>query len=685
MPNRLSEELSPYLLQHRNNPVDWYPWGEEAFQKAKAENKPVFLSIGYATCHWCHVMEHESFEDEEVAALMNEAFVSIKVDREERPDIDQIYMAYCQLSTGHGGWPLTIIMTPEKKPFFAATYIPKQTRYNRMGMTDLIPRVREIWNMKREDVLESADQNVDVLNKMSSWEAGSLELDEDTLDACYRQLRDNYDPQHGGFGDAPKFPSPHQLIFLLRYGFKRGIPEAVEMVEFTLKNMSLGGLFDHIGYGLHRYSTDRVWLLPHFEKMLYDQAMVVLAATEAYEQSGDPVYGDLLDKVITYVLRDMTSPEGAFYSAEDADSEGVEGKFYVWSIQELRTILGAEKAKLFIDTYQVREEGNFIEEATGRRTGDNILHLKATLDTLPPEQREVLEQCRRLLFQVRENRVHPLKDDKVLTDWNGLMIAALARYARVFDNQRVYQQAARTAEFIRSTLYIDGKGLLHRYREGNAGLQANLDDYAFLVWGLIELYQAGFDRNHLTWALELQDLTIEKFWDAENGGFFFSPFDGEPLIARNKEVYDGATPSGNSVALSNLLRLGRLTGRTEYEEKADRILRWFAPPILNHPSGFTAFLSGLSFSVGPAHEIVIVGQKGQEDTEVLLRVIRETYLPESVLLLKEPDDDQVAHIAPFTEYMKALNGRAAVYVCQNYQCNQPLDDPAALRDLLRSH
>ena len=682
MPNRLELELSPYLLQHKDNPVDWYPWSDEAFDRARDENKPVFLSIGYATCHWCHVMEHESFEDKEVAALMNEVFISIKVDREERPDIDQVYMQYCMMSTGHGGWPLTIVMTPDRRPFFAGTYLPKQSRHGRVGMVDLIPRIQDVWKNRNNEVLESADRNSAILSQAVQWDIDSEIPSKQVITDGYLQLKENFDPVHGGFGSAPKFPSPHQLLFLFRYGHKEKDPYALDIAKHTLKKMYLGGIFDQLGYGFHRYSTDAEWILPHFEKMLYDQAMIVLAAVEAYELTRENVFKEIADRILTYVLRDMSSKEGGFYSAEDADSEGEEGKFYVWTHAELVDHLGQKEATVFNKLYNVTEEGNFIEEATGIRTGQNILYLNEPLGTLDGPQQAALERNRQHLFSIRKQRIHPLKDDKILTDWNGLMIAACARYVQVFGDSAIYKRAAQSVLFIKTQLYTQEKNLLHRFRDGVAGLQANLDDYAFLVWGLIELYKTAFLVEYLQWALELHESMLEKFWDEDRGGFFFSPHDGESLIARPKEAYDGAIPSGNSIALQNLMRLARMTGRTDYEEKAHQLLRVFGLPVKRQPSGFTALLMGVSFALGPSYEIVVVGEKGAKDTEELMKVLREVYLPDSVVLFKEPGSNVLDVLAPFTSTMTAPNGRAAVYVCQNYQCHRPISDPAELKDLL---
>ena len=686
MPNRLSEELSPYLLQHKNNPVDWYPWSEEAFEKARKENKPVFLSIGYATCHWCHVMEHESFEDKEVAALLNDVFVAVKVDREERPDIDQVYMTYCQLSTGHGGWPLTILMTPEREPFFAGTYIPKHSRHGRIGMMDLIPRVQGIWESRRQEVLDSARQNTETLNKASEWAVDTSVPSKAVLGHAFRELNQNFDEQHGGFGTAPKFPSPHQLLFLIDHYRATGESSALEMVKMTLQKMRLGGVFDHFGFGFHRYSTDAQWLLPHFEKMLYDQAMIALAAIETYSVTSHSIYKEIADRIFDYVFRDMTAPEGAFYSAEDADSEGVEGKFYVWFESEIEELLSADEASLVKEHYNFEERGNFVDEATHERTGANIPHLTTSLSDLDKDTQLVLENARKTLFNVRKKRIHPLKDDKILTDWNGLLIAALARYVQIVGNEGDHlKKGISAARFIRETLYRKDGGLLHRYREGVSGIPGHLDDYAFLVWGLIELYRVEYEVEHLGWAVELTDLMLEKFWDEEKGGFYFASSDGEALIARTKEAYDGAIPSGNSIALMNLLRLSRMTGNTKYDEKADQMLRMFGAPMRRQPSGFTAMLLGLRFVQSKSYEIVVVGEKEADDTQKMMDVINNASMHHAALLVKDKNSkDLLDQVAPFTREMQALNGAATVYVCQDFQCNLPVNDPDELAALLKT-
>ena len=578
-PNRLFHEKSPYLLQHAYNPVDWYPWGDEAFEEAKRQDKPIFLSIGYSTCHWCHVMEHESFTDQEVAALMNEAFINIKVDREERPDIDGVYMAVSQMLTGGGGWPLTIIMTPDRKPFYSATYIPKENRFNVVGMLDLVPQITNYWETQRERLMGIGDNVASSLSTGSS--GGGENLKESVLDTGFMLLEDRYDDEYGGLGDAPKFPSPHNLLFLLRYWKRTGKEKALAMVENTLQKMSRGGIFDHVGYGFHRYSTDREWLVPHFEKMLYDQAMLLMAYTEAYQATGKEEYRETAEQTIAYVLRDLTSTYGGFYSAEDADSEGEEGKFYVWTVDELQRIAGDEDQDVLV-YLGVKPGGNYLDEATREKTGTNILHVAGDD---PPVN---LEAVKNRLFEERERRERPLLDDKILTDWNGLMIAALSKAARAFQVKEYAEEAVRSAEFILGNMW-DGDELIHRYREGDAQIGGFLDDYAFMVWGLIELYQATHEKRFLDEAWRINEVIMDMFADPE-GGFYFTSSESEELLTRRKDLYDGAIPSGNSVAFMNMMRLSRLTGNTSLEEEAAKLSRFFSSSVLGAPHAYSMLL-----------------------------------------------------------------------------------------------
>ena len=691
MPNHLINETSPYLRQHVHNPVDWYPWGPEAFEKAQREDKPIFLSIGYSTCHWCHVMAHESFEHPEVARLMNETFVSIKVDREERPDIDNVYMSACQVMTGSGGWPLSIIMTPDKKPFFAATYIPREGRFGLIGMMELIPHIKELWTTRRGEALSLSNEIATVLQKTSQDISGE-ELDEAALEFAYEQLAKRFDGRNAGFSSAPKFPTPHNLLFLLRYWKRSGNKAALDMVKKTLQAMRCGGIYDHVGFGFHRYSTDSQWLVPHFEKMLYDQAMLAMAYTEAYQATGEEDYGRTAREIFTYILRDMTAPEGGFCSAEDADSEGEEGKFYLWTQEEVRQALGNnEEADFVARVFNIEKDGNFAEQATGRRSGVNILHLRKTLGELAfdlnPSQQDLpehLELIRQKLFAYREKRVHPMKDDKILTDWNGLMIAALAKGAQAFDEPEYTEAACRAADFILGNMRKPDGRLLHRYRDGQAGVEANLDDYAFLVWGLIELYEAIFDARHLEVALELTRDMVRHFWDEDGGGLYLTPDDGESLFVRRKEIYDGAIPSGNSVAMLNLLRLGRMTATSDLEEKAARIGIAFSGSVKQLPSAHTQLMVALNFGIGPCYEVVIAGKAQAEDTKAMVKALRTRFLPNKVLLLNpgERKSSKITKIAEFTKNQSSIDGRATAYVCMNYNCKLPTTDIDKMLQLL---
>ncbi len=678
--NRLAKEKSPYLLQHAENPVDWFPWGEEAFRKAREEGKPVFLSIGYATCHWCHVMAHESFEDEGVARILKESFVSIKVDREERPDVDRVYMTACQAMTKGGGWPLTIFMTPDGKPFFAGTYFPKESRMGMTGFVDLLKKISELWSQDRPRFEQAGEQITEALQPRSEAAATGYAPDETVLSKACEQLASSFDPAWGGFGKAPKFPMPHNLTFLLRWYARSGTEAAGTMTAKTLESMRNGGIFDQIGFGFHRYSVDEQWLVPHFEKMLYDQALLALAYTEAYQAFGEERYGDVAREIFTYVLRDMTSPEGGFYSGEDADSEGEEGLFYVWTPEEVKAHLGEEAGDLFCRFYDIRPGGNF-------EAGNSIPHIvedpaefakKAGIQEAALKQS--LEQGREKLFQVREKRIHPLKDDKVLASWNGLMIAALAKGYQAFGKPAYKEAACKAIDFILKKLVKDKRFLLRRYRDGESAYPGYLDDYAFFVWGLIETYEATFEVRFLEEAVTLQDAMIDLFWDGAQGGFFFSGKENETLIVPSKEAYDGALPSGNSVAALNLMRLGRAMGKTEWEERADQTFQAYASSVVQYPAGFTQFLAALDFMIGPSREIVIAGDLSGEDTQAMLRAVQKLFLPNKVLVLCSDGEEgrRLSALAPYTEGMGPVNEQPAAYICEKYACKRPLTDLADL-------
>jgi len=680
--NRLIHEKSPYLLQHADNPVDWHPWSDEAFRLAEKTDKPIFLSIGYSACHWCHVMAHESFEDPEAAELINDAFVPVKVDREERPDVDLVYMTVCQMMTGSGGWPLTIVMTADKRPFFAATYIPKESRFGRLGLVELIPRLKDVWINGRKKILESADRLTSELNKVNLERHGRA-LGEDALAETFRRLTGIFDSRNGGFGTAPKFPSPHNLLFLLRYWKRTGIPAALEMVEAALQAMRRGGICDQVGFGFHRYSTDARWLVPHFEKMLYDQAMLTIAYAEAFQATHNQTYAANAREILTYVLRDMTSDRGGFYSAEDADSEGVEGKFYLWSFAELKAHLEEDEVRLLLDLFDAREGGNF-------EGGQNILALKSSIEDAAsamaiPEKdlRARWENIREKLFAAREKRIHPGKDDKILTDWNGLMIAALAKAAQILDDPTYALAARRAADFVLTSLRRPDGRLLHRFR-GGPGIEGTLDDYAFMVWGLLELYETIFEAWYLRTALELNKVMIDHFWDDENGGFFFTPDDGEPLPARMKEIYDGAVPSGNSVAMLNLIRLSHLTGVHTFEEFAEKIGRSFSEQISAQPAAHAMFMAALDFAGGPAHEVVLVGTSQDPDADRLVKALRSRFTPNKSVIRVRPgqESEEIFRLAEFTRSLRPIDGKPTAYVCANHACELPTTDPVKMLELL---
>ena len=670
--NRLAKESSPYLLQHKNNPVNWYPWGREAFDKAKELDRPIFLSIGYSTCHWCHVMEHESFEDEQVAQLLNENYISIKVDREERPEIDHVYMSVCQAMTGRGGWPLTIIMTPTKEPFFAGTYFSKKGRFGRPGMMELLPSIADAWQNKREELIESA-KKVNSFLIASNIKKKGKDLDSSILESAYKQFVIRYDKTNGGFGTQPKFPSAHNLIYLLRYHHLTNDNAALRMVENTLKNMRLGGIFDHIGFGFHRYSTDKEWLVPHFEKMLYDQAMLAIAYTEAYQQTEDIAYQKIVEEILTYVNRDMTDPRGGFYSAEDADSEGEEGLFYLWTLDELKTILEENDINFITQLYNLNIDGNFKDEASGKFTGKNIFYISDL--NIAQNELKRLEKIRDTLFKIRKERIHPLKDDKILTDWNGLMIAAYTKAGLAFNNQSYIKSAEKSAHFILKNL-IDGEGRLKkRYRNGSSGVEAHLDDYAFVIWGLLELYEATFNNYYLSEAIRLNEIMVEEFWN-ENGAFYLGSDKSEQLIIRSITGYDGAIPSGNSIAAINLLKLTRITGNIKWAQLADQIFRVFSTEIKNAPTGFTSLLSAFIFESSKPKEIVVVGSGNDPETAKALLSIKSSYNPNKVILFKDTNDkiQTLTPLANWTAEHQTINNKTTFYICEDFSCKMPTNN-----------
>ncbi len=682
--NRLVFERSPYLLQHATNPIAWYPWGEAAFSKAQREGKPIFLSIGYSTCHWCHVMERESFADADVARLMNQYFVAIKVDREERPDIDNVYMEVCQRMSQHCGWPLNLILTPDRKPFFASTYIPRQARFGRPGMLELLPRVNTVWRTRYQEVIQLADRVVAALEEPPATVSAGPALDQATLDLTYAHLAQLYDATHGGFGMAPKFPKPLMLSFLLRYWKRTGEPKALAMVEHTLRAMRRGGIYDHVGFGFHRYATDAEWLVPHFEKMLYNQALLLMLYTEAYQATQKALYAQTAREIATYVLRDMTAPEGGFYSAEDADSEGEEGTFYLWTAEQIRSVLGEDEAALFIQVFNLApgEDGK-----PGVVQKHNIPHLTEDFATIATRLqmseealRNRLEASRQRLIAVRKTRPHPFKDDKILTDWNGLMIAALAKAGQALQEPAYIVAAQRAADFVLATLRNAQGRLLKRYRDDEAALPGHVDDYAYVVWGLLDLYEATFAVRYLQAAIELQQIMLQYFWDHQQGGFFYTASDSERLLKRSKDTRDMSIPSGNSVATLNLLRLERMTANTMFADRAAALLQAFAAQVARSPSSHTLLMSALDFALGPAFEVVISGHRDRPDTLTMLRALRQPFLPNKVVIFRPGDTPAppIGELAPFTKTQKPLHGKATAYVCQNFICNRPTTTPQAM-------
>jgi uncharacterized protein YyaL (SSP411 family) len=671
--NRLSEEKSPYLLQHAHNPVDWYPWSEEAFQKAKTEDKSVFLSIGYSTCHWCHVMERESFEDLEVAEILNRDFVAIKVDREERPDLDHIYMSFCQALTGHGGWPLSVFLTPEKKPFFAGTYFPKESQLGMPGFIALLNGISELWKNQREDLLRQGESVLQHITRITIIGTGN-DITRDDLDRAYRTLRRSFDSEYGGFGNAPKFPSPHTLSFLLRYGVLNNEDLAIDMVDKTLDGMYRGGMYDHIGGGFSRYSTDEQWLVPHFEKMLYDNALLLMAYIEAYQVLDREEHRTVVEEVAAYILREMVSPEGGFYSAEDADSEGVEGKFYLWSPAEVFEVLGEKNGREFCQLYDITDGGNF--------EGKSIPNLIKTPLERVKARKHALAIDRQKLLQRRNSRIHPYKDDKILTSWNGLMIAALAKASRALNSAPYLQAAELAMEFVLTKLRRSDGRLMARYREGDTAYPAYADDYAFVIWGLLELYEATFKSYYLRLALELNQDLIRLFWDDQNGGLFFYGSDVEEQILRPKEVYDGAIPSANSVTAMNLLRLSRMTDSPELEERASQVLSAFASTVKQYPSGYSALLTAAMSLLYPSREVIVVGEGNSRGVNRMLELINATFMPNSTLLFRSTTGDGITELNQRLSEYEPLDGQATAYVCQNYACQAPVTSTSELKKVL---
>ncbi len=674
--NRLAGETSPYLLQHSHNPVDWYPWGDEALQKARDENRPILLSIGYSACHWCHVMAHESFENEDIARLMNENFINIKVDREERPDLDQIYMNAVQMMTGHGGWPMTVFLTPESVPFYGGTYFPPEDRYNMPGFPRVLLGVAEAYRTRPREVAQTAVSMLGELRRTDLARESDEILTPELLDNAYRSIARNYDAANGGFGGAPKFPPAMTLELLLRTNNRTGRPEALTMVEHTCRKMAEGGMYDQLGGGFHRYSTDAQWLVPHFEKMLYDNALLSRHYLHVYQQTGDAFYRRIAEETFDYVVREMTDPRGGFYSTQDADSEGHEGKFFVWTVAEVKEALGPEDGALFCAYYDVTGQGNF--------EGKNILNIRrppedvAKALNVPAERlAEALQRGRRVLFELREKRVKPARDEKALTAWNGLMLGALAEGAAILGRQDYEEVARRNAQFVLDNLRRGGL-LLRTYKDGQAKLNGYLDDYAFFADGLIALYEATGELRWLTEAVTLTEKMSEEFWDGGEGGLFYTGKSHEELIVRSKDYLDNATPSGNSVAAEVLLRLAVLTGNEGYRDKAVRIFRLLHDSFKRYPSAFGRALCALDFYLSTPFEIVVVGERGSADAQALTREIWNRYLPNKVVVQAAESDARASETVPLLCERGMIDQRATAYVCRHYTCQKPVTAAAEL-------
>ncbi len=679
--NRLLHETSPYLRQHAHNPVDWYPWGPEALQRARQVNRPIFLSIGYSACHWCHVMEHESFEDREIARILNERFVSIKVDREERPDLDQIYMTAVQLLTGQGGWPMSVFLTPEGKPFYGGTYFPPEDRYGRPGFKRLLLALAEAWHNRAEELTEGAGQITEHIRQATQVRPGAGELRPELIRQAVELLGRAFDPRHGGFGQAPKFPHATEMRLLLRAWMRFGDEEALNMARVTLDRMARGGMYDQLGGGFHRYSTDDRWLVPHFEKMLYDNALLSAAYLEAYQATGDAAFRETAEETLAYVRREMTSPEGPFYSSQDADSEGVEGKFFVWSAAEIEQVLGKEKGEVFKYVYDVSAEGNWEEHNILNRP-KTYSQCAALLNRSETELRGELRDAQAKLLAVRDRRVRPGRDEKVLTAWNGLMIAAFAQASQATEDPGYADTAVRAADFIlRRMRTADGR-LLRTYSSGSEPkLNAYLEDYAFLIDALVSLYEATFTPRWIEEALRLADVMREQFGDAE-GGFFFTGKDHETLVARTKDVQDSSTPSGNAMAATALLRLGRLTGRADLLASAAVTLRTVQGLMESSPMAAGQALIALDFYLGPVREFAIIGAPGEPETGRVLRAVRGGFRPNKVVALKRADENAPEAVPLLKD--KPSRGEVTTYICENFACKEPLLGAEALEDVLAS-
>jgi len=706
MSNRLAAERSPYLLQHADNPVEWYAWGQEAFDRARELDRPIFLSIGYSTCHWCHVMAHESFESGAIAEILNRDFISIKVDREERPDVDRVYMTFVQATTGSGGWPMSVWLTPDLKPFYGGTYFPPDARWGRPGFPEILREITRVWQQERAKVQLSAENLTEQIRGLRSASPGGEVPAAETLKEGVAQFAQNFDQARGGFGSAPKFPRPSELLFLLRETARTGDYTPAFMVAKTLQPMALGGMRDHVGGGFHRYSVDANWRVPHFEKMLYDQAQITLACLETYQLAADGFFAEVAEDTLEYVMREMTNPEGGFFSAEDADSvppedasnpkaHKTEGAFYLWTQTELQALL-KDDFDVFRDRFGIRPDGNAPEDPQGEFTGKNLLYVASTVEEVAQRtgksREEVdasLQRSRMRLFQERLSRPRPHLDDKVLTGWNGLMLASFARAGRVLqgaDTRARYLGAAeRSAQFLEQYMWnADRQIVKRRYREGDTAIDGYAEDYAYLIFGLLELFQAGGNPHWLEWARVLQRRQDEQFWDNENGGWFNTTGADPSVILRMKEDYDGAEPSPSSISVLNLLMMAHLTNEAELFERIDRTLKMFGPQIGKMARAVPMMMAALSTYHAKVAQIVIVGAQGDDATQRLLREAAAKYDPFSVVVPVEPGDAQsrLARMLPFISAMNPRDGQPTAYVCHDFTCSEPVTDPAGLAERL---
>jgi len=679
--NRLIHETSPYLLQHAHNPVDWHAWGDEAFSKAKNENKPVLLSIGYSACHWCHVMERESFENEKIAGLMNELFVNIKVDREERPDLDEIYMSAVQVLTGRGGWPMTMFLTPDRKPFYGGTYFPPEDRQGMPGFPRILLGVSQAYRERPADVEKSTSEILSVLQRMSESRGTDKNFTCDVITESAEKISRAYDSDNGGLGQAPKFPNAGVYELFIRSYYHSKNKRYLEMVTHTLTKMAQGGIYDHLGGGFHRYSVDAKWLVPHFEKMLYDNTQLVRIYAQAYTVTREPLFKAVVEETVTYLLREMLDSTGGFYSTQDADTEGEEGKFFVWTPQEINRLVGEEQGEIFSRIYDVSEQGNFETK--------NILHPILTVEQASKffrkersEIETIIAQVKQKLFSEREKRIKPFRDEKIITAWNGLTLSGLAEAIKILDQPSYIEVARRTVRFIFSKMFRDGF-LLHTYKDGRAKLLGYLDDYAFLIVGLLDLFEATFERALLERAIQLTEVMLREFSDERDGGFFYTGKSHEPLISRAKPVFDASIPSGNAMATQALLRLYHITGNDDYRGRAEQVLRSYYEPMASQPFGFAHMLCALDLFVNPPKEIVVVGEQDDPQTRALVRQIQAFYLPNKILQLISPKTP-LESVSPLLQGKSQVDGKPTAYVCWNFTCSAPVTSEAELKALLQS-